>query len=74
MPVPVICLLAKGRSNVEHGPFWIGRIGLVSNIVLLAWTLFTFVMSSLPAYIPVVASSKRDFMVATGARTDPYQI
>lgn len=56
--VPVICLLIKGRNNIKHGPFWMGKIGLVSNVVLLAWTLFTFVMYSFPAYKPVVATSK----------------
>lgn len=56
--VPVICLLIKGRNSIKHGPFWMGKVGLVSNIVLLAWTLFTFVMYSFPTYKPVVASSK----------------
>jgi choline transport protein len=56
--VPVICLLIKGRNNIKHGPFWMGKIGLVSNIVLLAWTLFTFVMYSFPTYMPVTATSK----------------
>lgn len=56
--VPVICLLIKGRNSIKHGPFWMGKIGLVSNIVLLAWTLFTFVMYSFPTYKPVIATSK----------------
>lgn len=56
--VPVICLLVKGRDNIKHGPFWLGPVGLASNIVLLAWTVFTLVMYSLPYTMPVEASSK----------------
>lgn len=61
--IPVICLLVKGRNNIKHGPFWLGKIGLVSNCILLAWTLFTFVMYSFPAYRPVVPTSKPDPLV-----------
>lgn len=42
--IPVICLLIKGRDKIQPGPFWVGTYGLVSNIVLLGWALFTFVM------------------------------
>ncbi|CAA9960181.1 hypothetical protein P3342_005610 [Pyrenophora teres f. teres] len=51
--VPVVCLLIRGRNNIPHGPFWLGPIGLFANIVLLAWTLFTFVMYSFPYSRPV---------------------
>jgi len=34
-----------------------GNIGLLSNIVLLAWTLFTLVMYSFPPVKPVTASN-----------------
>lgn len=56
--IPVICLLVKGRDNIPHGPFWLGPFGLFSNGVLLAWTLFSLVMYSLPAVLPVSAGSK----------------
>ena len=55
--IPVICLLVRGRDNIRHGPFWLGPIGLLSNIVLLMWTFFTFIMYSFPPAKPVVASS-----------------
>lgn len=55
--IPVICLLTRGRSNIPHGPFWLGPFGLLSNIVLLAWTLFTIVMYSFPYYKPVTAGT-----------------
>ena len=56
--IPVMCLLAKGRNNIKHGPFWLGRFGLFANIVLLCWTTFTVVMYSFPAMRPVTAGSK----------------
>ena len=56
--IPVICLLLKGRNNIRHGPFWLGPIGLFSNIVLLLWTLFTLIMYSFPPIQPVMAGSK----------------
>jgi choline transport protein len=55
--IPVICLLIRGRSNIKHGPFWLGPIGLFSNIVLLVWTLFTLIMYSFPYAKPVAASN-----------------
>jgi choline transport protein len=55
--LPVGCLLVKGRNSLT-GPFSMGALGLVSNIVLLMWTLFTLVMFSFPAVMPVAADSK----------------
>ena len=56
--IPVVCLLVKGRDNIKHGPFWLGPVGLFSNIVLLLWTCFTLIMYSFPPVMPVVAGSK----------------
>lgn len=56
--IPVVCLLVKGRNNIRHGPFWLGPIGLISNIVLLLWTAFTLIMYSFPFVRPVVAGSE----------------
>lgn len=55
--IPVICLLVRGRSNIKHGPFWLGSFGLFANCVLLAWTLFTIIMYSFPYVYPVTAGS-----------------
>ncbi|KAI9838834.1 MAG: hypothetical protein M1819_004040 [Sarea resinae] len=55
--IPVVCLLIRGRNNIKHGPFWMGTLGLVSNIVLLVWTVFTLVMFSLPSVRPVTAGN-----------------
>ncbi|KAL1792586.1 hypothetical protein ACET3X_009093 [Alternaria dauci] len=55
--VPVVCLLIRGRDKIAHGPFWLGRVGLFANIVLLVWTLFTLVMYSFPYAKPVEAGN-----------------
>ncbi|KAI9891285.1 MAG: hypothetical protein M1814_002975 [Vezdaea aestivalis] len=55
--IPVACLLWRGRNNIKHGPFWLGPIGLFSNIVLLLWTVFTLVMYSFPPVQPIKASN-----------------
>ncbi|VUC22224.1 unnamed protein product [Clonostachys rosea] len=49
--IPVILLLAKGRS-VEHGPFWLCRTGLVANIAMICWTVLATVIYSLPYTLP----------------------
>lgn len=56
--VPVIFLLLKGRENIKQGPFWMGTLGLVANYGLLAWTLFTLMIYSLPVRLPVRIGSK----------------
>ncbi|PWY86488.1 amino acid transporter [Aspergillus sclerotioniger CBS 115572] len=55
--IPVICLLYRGRDNIKHGPFWLGKWGLFANIVTLAWTLFCLVMYSFPASMPVTTGN-----------------
>ena len=46
----------KGRSNVQPGPFWYPRPGLLCNIVVVLWTIVATVLYSLPYFRPVVAS------------------
>jgi choline transport protein len=55
--IPISCLLIRGRNNIKHGPFWLGPFGMVANIVLLCWTLFTLIMYSFPYAKPVAASN-----------------
>ncbi|KAK5689613.1 choline transporter [Elasticomyces elasticus] len=52
--VPIYSLLfVRGRNNIRHGPFWLGKIGMVANVVVLCWTVFTLVMYSFPYTMPV---------------------
>lgn len=55
--IPTVCLLLKGRNNIPHGPFWLGPIGLLANVILLCWTVFTLIMYSFPYTMPVTAGN-----------------
>lgn len=55
--VPVVFLLIKGRDNIPHGPFWMGKIGYVCNLVLIFWASFTTIFYSFPAVMPVTAGN-----------------
>jgi choline transport protein len=56
--IPVLCLWYQGRDNIQHGPFWLGKLGLAANILTILWTIFSLVMYSFPASMPVTTSSK----------------
>lgn len=56
--IPITLLLIKGRNNINHGPFWLGKLGHFANYVSLAWSSFTLVMYSFPYSKPVTAGSK----------------
>lgn len=64
--VPVLCLLYKGRDNIEHGPFWLGKLGAFCNYVLVLWTVFGTVFYSFPAVMPVEAGSMNYVCVVIG--------
>ena len=51
--IPIVCLLYKGRDNIKHGPFWMGKFGLFSNIVTICWTIFAWVFFCFPFTMPV---------------------
>lgn len=51
--IPVICLLQRRRQIPHKGPFWLGKVGFVCNIVLILWTVFSIVFFSFPAVLPV---------------------
>jgi len=65
--IPVILLLAKGRNNLKHGPFWLGKFGLVANLVLLFWTGFTLIMYSFPYVMPVASGTMNYVSAVYGA-------
>ncbi|KAF6064936.1 Amino acid permease family protein [Candida albicans] len=60
--IPTICLLAR-RRQIRHGPFWLGKIGVFCNFVLLAWCIFAVVFFSFPANYPVTAEGMNYFCV-----------
>ncbi|KAB8258685.1 amino acid/polyamine transporter I [Aspergillus pseudonomiae] len=50
---PIVCLWYRGRDNINHGPFWLGKWGAFANIVTVLWTIFCLVMYSFPSTMPV---------------------
>ncbi|ODV79709.1 amino acid transporter [Suhomyces tanzawaensis NRRL Y-17324] len=55
--VPTAALLYRGRNNIKHGPFWLGKIGLFCNIVTVFWAFFALVFFSFPSFMPVNAGN-----------------
>lgn len=55
--LPAFLLLRKGRKTFAHGPFWLPKAGMVANVVLIVWTIFTTVIYSFPYFLPVEAST-----------------
>ncbi|KAI5957500.1 hypothetical protein KGF57_003194 [Candida theae] len=56
--VPTICLMFK-RDQIQHGPFWLNKfgIGLICNIALVIWTIFTTIFYNFPSTMPVSGSN-----------------
>lgn len=55
--VPTACLLFRGRNNIKHGPFWLGKLGLFANIMTIFWAIFALGFFSLPSFMPVTAGT-----------------
>ena len=53
--IPVVLMLAQGRSNFAHGPFWYPKLGLVANIFMLSWGVVALIFYCFPYYLPVIA-------------------
>lgn len=53
----VILLLVEGRGNLARGPFFLGRLGLLANIVLISWTLLTLAFYCMPSTDPTTAGT-----------------
>nr|AQV04231.1 SwnT [Slafractonia leguminicola] len=51
--IPVVLVLARGRSHFKHGSFWYPRLGLVANTVMLSWSMVALVFYCFPSYLPV---------------------
>lgn len=54
--IPTILMIWHGRSNFAHGPFWYPRLGLLANLLMLAWTVVAFIFYCFPAYREVQTS------------------
>ncbi|KXJ89477.1 hypothetical protein Micbo1qcDRAFT_165559 [Microdochium bolleyi] len=52
--IPVVLMLCSGRGSFRPGPFWYPRLGLLANVVMLAWTAVALVFYCFPSYLPVL--------------------
>ncbi|KAK2735552.1 choline transport protein [Colletotrichum kahawae] len=53
--IPVVLALMQGRSRFKHGPFWYPKLGLLANIIMLAWSVVALIFYCFPYYLPAVA-------------------
>ncbi|EGW34035.1 uncharacterized protein SPAPADRAFT_59455 [Spathaspora passalidarum NRRL Y-27907] len=65
--IPTIFLIFK-RDQIKPGPFWLDKfhIGLICNIVVVSWSLFSFIFYNFPAVMPVTAGNMNYSCVVFG--------
>ena len=65
--IPTLCLIPK-RNEIKHGPFWLQKyhVGLISNLVLVAWTIFATVFYNFPSVMPVSGGNMNYSSVVLG--------
>lgn len=54
---PIAVSVAEGRQAIREGNFYLGPIGLVCNIVAIAWSLLAIPLFCMPSYLPVEAAT-----------------
>ncbi|CAG8898235.1 unnamed protein product [Penicillium egyptiacum] len=54
---PIVVSLAGGRRHIKNGQFNLGTLGLVCNIVTLAWSILVIPLFCMPSSIPVAAET-----------------
>ncbi|CAI8493173.1 unnamed protein product [Hanseniaspora opuntiae] len=55
--IPIGLLVFQKKRNIQHGPFWLGKVGLFFNLVTLGWTVFALIFFSFPFVRPVKADN-----------------
>ncbi|KAK2629810.1 hypothetical protein QTJ16_000630 [Diplocarpon rosae] len=55
--VPIAVSLIGGRSHIKLGKFDMGTLGLLSNIVALAWSALAVPLFCMPSYLPVTTDT-----------------
>ncbi|KAI5825409.1 amino acid transporter [Schizophyllum commune Tattone D] len=55
--IPVIVLLAGGRTGVKDAPYSLGRWGWAVNVTTVMWVALEMVLFSMPAALPVDKST-----------------
>ncbi|KAI0393170.1 choline transport protein [Xylariaceae sp. FL0594] len=47
--IPTVLVLWRGRGSFRHGPFWYPMLGLLANLVMIAWTVVAFIFYCFPS-------------------------
>ncbi|KAL5328399.1 hypothetical protein ACEPPN_001898 [Leptodophora sp. 'Broadleaf-Isolate-01'] len=55
--VPIAVSLLGGRTHIKYGKFDMGMIGLICNVVSLAWSALAVPLFCMPSYLPVAAAT-----------------
>ncbi|KAF3019744.1 hypothetical protein E8E14_010164 [Neopestalotiopsis sp. 37M] len=55
--VPIAVSLIDRRETIKTGSFYMGRFGLVCNVISLCWSLLAIPLFCMPSYIPVEAAT-----------------
>jgi amino acid permease (GABA permease) len=55
--VPITISLLRGRKQVAHARFSLGKLGVFCNIVAIAWSLLALPLFCMPAFVPVTVDS-----------------
>jgi amino acid transporter len=54
---PIAVSLLNGRKRIADGSFNLGPLGLMCNVIALAWSALAIPLFCMPTYLPVSASS-----------------
>ncbi|RLV96504.1 Choline transport protein [Spathaspora sp. JA1] len=65
--IPTFFLIFK-RNQIKPGPFWLSRfnIGLCCNIIVVCWSVFTFIFYNFPPVMPVTLGNMNYSCVVFG--------
>ncbi|KAI5951747.1 hypothetical protein KGF54_004822 [Candida jiufengensis] len=55
--LPSVIMFIIKRNQIKPGPFFLGKIGLVCNLVLVFWVLYSVIFYSFPFGMPVLAGN-----------------
>lgn len=61
--IPAILLLRVRNKGFAHGPFWCGKLGYITNILTILWTIFCLVFLSFP-YVRPVTNTNMNYVSA----------
>ena len=67
--LPIVYMVVHGRKNLTHdqyGPFKMGKLGVITNMVAICWLVLAMVFSTFPSIQPVTAQNMNYSVVVMG--------